>query len=102
MDKITKTIAVKDFLEKYLSNENLFNDFPEFGFLKPICTKAKANKCTCGMGQEIARATAVFNDFVLELNQLTVEKLKKTFEINGTLCFGLQQANGDFGIKCYP
>lgn len=102
MDKITRTIAVKDFLTGYNADQEIFTKLPEFSFLRPIAQKAHKNNCTCGMGQEIARATAVFNDFVLGLSPETVATLKQVFNIQSELCFGLVTSSGDFNIKCYP
>lgn len=100
-NKVTKTINVNDYITAYSSNENIFESLPEFAFLKPICSKVKQNSCTCGLGPDIARATAVFNDLVLELSEDAIQRVKNAFQITGSLCFGLISPKGDYEIKCY-
>lgn len=101
MERITKTISVRDFMAKYAENPAVFDQVPEFGFLKPVAAKAISKGCTCGMGQEIARATAVFNDLAADLSPDTALRVKQVFGVQSELCFGIISANGEFAVKCY-
>jgi hypothetical protein len=96
-----QTIGVRDFMNKFLSDENVFNVIPEFTFIKPVAQRLKAQKCTCGLNQEIARATLTFNDFVEHLEQDVVNRVATVFGANGQVCFGLQRADQSFEVKCY-
>jgi hypothetical protein len=95
-----QTLGVRDFISKYVTDQTLFDQIPEFSFIKPVAQKTKEKNCTCGLGPEIARTTLTFNDFVAELTPEIIEKVRQVFGIT-QVCFGLQQQDGAFHVKCY-
>lgn len=101
-NNVQQTLGVRNFMNKYLENENIFSELPEFLFIQPVARKVKEKKCTCGLNPEIARTTLAFNDLVENLDISVAQKVASVFGIQEeSICFGLQQQDGSFHVKCY-
>jgi hypothetical protein len=100
MSNRTVTLGVRDFVNKYVTDQNIFSFLPEFSFIKPVAAKVKEKGCTCGLNQEIQRVTAIYNDFVDSVDVDLAQKVAVTFNLD-KVCFGIQDAQGNYSVKCF-
>lgn len=99
MSETLQPLTVRNFIDKYLSDENLFDFIPEFSFIKSVASKVKLQNCFCGLGEELNRTTLVFNDFVDNLSEETVSKIRVLFG-NEKVCFSIQNQSS-WSVRCY-
>lgn len=99
MSETLHPITVRDFMGKYMEDTRFFEYLPEFTFIKHVAQKAKEKNCTCGLGNEIAAVTQVFNDFVQDVSPELQQKVQAVFGVQ-KLCFAVQSADS-YDVKCY-
>ena len=99
MSETLHPLTVRDFIGKYLNDETFFEKVPEFSFIRPVATKVKGQNCFCGLGEDINRATMIYNDFVKELSEDVVKKVAEAFE-TPKVCFSIQSQAGH-SVQCY-
>lgn len=95
----TLTIGVREFVAKYIADENVFIFLPEFSFIEAVAKKWKAQNCGCGLGKEILETTFKFNEIA---NNAANELANKVALIFGAtnICFSIQDRNSH-NTKCF-
>ncbi len=96
-----QTVVLNTLFALFASNPDAFNALPEFAFVVPLAERLKRKGCSCGEGQNIADATAKFNEVVQALPEESIARIKAILNVGpGKLLFGIQTGT-DFHVKEY-
>jgi hypothetical protein len=96
---LIQPLTIREFVYKFVEDENVFTILPIFSFLKPLSEKWKAQNCACGLGPDIHQAIQIYNEVVTNLHPDIVEAVRLYFGLT-QVCFAIQTPDSH-EIKCY-